>query len=141
MSDLYGKAVIVTGDRAFEGAFTDDADSSWPLAIMTFRNGGFANVTSKYPQQVRDDATQQWSAYRKLYADGRGTAGVLAQWTADECVINRGKYAWLTLHQLLREKRITSIDRTATVDAPTYLSKLAALLHEQGYCTGQTLSG
>src|SRR5207302_4115133 len=82
-NDPHGRgAIIVTADDAFNYQFAPYASSGVPLEVLTFRKGGFADITRQYPHLVRCDAARWWKSFSADPANGLGT---LAAWMADQC--------------------------------------------------------
>jgi hypothetical protein len=144
LQETDGAPILVTGNFFLEGRFTDDADSSWPVTVLTVRNGAFVDVTRLYPSQVGTDSANQWAGFKLLQGEGRGTAGALAQWVADECNLNNGPAAWTILEAIAGQGAVTTLGTASGSDAPPlsasyYLVTLARALHANGYCTTVSL--
>jgi hypothetical protein len=125
--DLNGDGLpeFVTGDGRFAYRFTDYADSAWPIVVERYMNGSFVDVTRRFPEQIRADAT------RLL----RGTAGradlrgILAGWAADECLLGRS-WAQITPTILAAgTKRLTGYGPSGA----SYLGALHRFLVSTGY--------
>jgi hypothetical protein len=58
--DLNGDGLpeFITGDGRFAYRFTDYADSAWPIEVERYINGAFVDVTRRFPEQIRADATR-----------------------------------------------------------------------------------
>jgi hypothetical protein len=80
-----GRPEFITGDDRFSYRFTDFADSAWPIRVLIYSQGSFADVTRRFPDQIHADAT------RLLHGDStRGDLrGILAAWAADQCLLGR----------------------------------------------------
>ncbi len=140
LQNVAGTAAISTGDISFTGAFTDDADSAWPLLLFTFEGGAFVDVTARYPGSARADATEKWSWFEEAHQQGRLVQGVLAAWTADECNAGAGSEAWSTLESLARQGVIAPGLYGNSLSGPAYLAGLGPFLHTHGYCATEPLN-
>jgi hypothetical protein len=128
--DNDGLPELASADDRFAYAFTDFADSSFPVQIWKYRTGVFRDVTRRFPALIRRDARREW---RWAFAtQGRANnRGFLAAWTADQCLLGHRKSAFKQLGVLRRQKRIGHVgwDRTARL----YLAHLRRFLHRTGY--------
>ncbi len=85
-----GRPEFLSGDDRFAYAFSDYADSGFPIRIWSYNSGQFTNVTHQYPALIRRDAAHYWRGYRLLGRGHRDTEGVLAAWAADNTVSTTG---------------------------------------------------
>jgi hypothetical protein len=127
---------FVSADDRFSYQFTDFADSAWPVQIWAFDAGAFANVTRRFPASIRADARRQWRLAFSRGADGIRRRGVLAAWTADECLLGNCRQAFAKLDALRRAGELAvrlrcPCDRTARA----YVSHLRRFLRRTGYST------
>ena len=87
LRDLNGdrRLEFLSLDDRFAYAFTGYAFSVWPIRIWTYRDGGFRDVTRRYPKLVRRNADKLW----RLYLKGRkeNARGILPAWAADEYML------------------------------------------------------
>lgn len=125
-----GHAELVTGDDRFAYAFASFADSGFPVRIFTYRDGRLRETTRTYPGLVREDAARQWSLFRRARGR-RAVRGVLAAWTADECLLGRCGTAFARLRRL-GAALSSRLEQERTSNA-AYLQKLRAFLRETGY--------
>jgi hypothetical protein len=100
-----GKQELVTRDDRFSYAFSSFADSRWPVRILSYRQGGLTVVTREYASEIRRDSTALWhEALSRKKA--RSNQGVVAAWTADQCMLGRCRAAFRTIDRLSRTGRI-----------------------------------
>ncbi|HEY2668390.1 MAG TPA: hypothetical protein VGK51_16280, partial [Actinomycetota bacterium] len=132
-SDPHGRgAGVVTADDAFNYQFAPYASSGVPIEVLTFRRGGFANVTRQYPDLVRRDAAQWWKSFSADPSDGLGT---LAAWMADQCLLGKGRSGWATIDQLLAGGKLAGFPNGGTWPLGTdYVAQLHVFLRQHGYC-------
>jgi hypothetical protein len=126
-----GEPEFVSGDDRFAYAFTDFADSFWPVRIWQYGAGRFADVTRRFPVQVRADARRVWRWYPKALKQHRSTYGVLAAWTADECLIHRCAGAFRRLEALRRAGKLRGGPPDGT--PKTFVRHLHLFLGRTGY--------
>jgi hypothetical protein len=126
-----GRPEFASADDRFAYAFTDFADSGFPVQIWSYQAGRFANVTRSFPLQVRRDAAAQWRYYSSSRREHRSPRGVLAAWAADECLLGRSAAAFRTLKQLARQGRLKS--QYDIGGAQAYVRKLKTFLRKNGY--------
>jgi HYR domain len=123
-----GRPEFLSGDDRFAYAFSDYADSAFPIQIWTYSSGQFTNVTRQYPALIRRDAARDWRGYLQLRRAHRETEGVVAAWAADEYLLH---------HRQLVSRRITRLARTGKLSgnfAPRhFLHKLRLFLIHHGY--------
>jgi hypothetical protein len=132
LADLDGDGLpeLVSADDRFAYAFTDFADSSFPVQIWRYRAGLFYDVTRRFPALIRRDARRDW---RGAFAKQRraNNRGILAAWSADQCLLGHSRSAFKQLGVLRRQKRIGHMgwDRSARL----YLAHLRRFLRRTGY--------
>ena len=82
---------FVTGDDRFAYAFTDYADSAFPMQVWTIRPG--RPLRERDPKRldlVAGNATRLWKAYLKDRATkGTDVRGVLGAWCADQYLLGK----------------------------------------------------
>lgn len=127
---------FVTADTRFAYAFSSFAESSFPLQVWTYRSGRFIDTTRDYPGLIREDAAKQWRwrvvAHRKHWNE----LGVLAAWTADQCLLGRGDEAFARLRRLIAAGALGD-DGWGSLAG--YVPKLRTFLQRNGYsCRGKT---
>jgi hypothetical protein len=86
--DRDGVDEFLTADDRFAYLFTAYAFSALPVRILSFRGGGFADVTDRYLGRVRADARHWRRAYHRTRAD-LYPQGILAAWAGDEYRLGR----------------------------------------------------
>lgn len=126
--DHDGRQELVTRDDRFSYAFTDFADSRWPVRILGYRAGKLLVVTKSYPSEIRRDSASLW---HEAMARGRTKAtnqGIMAAWAADQCLLG---------HCALAFRSIASLSKTGRVHgelpAARYERKLRAFLKRTQY--------
>ena len=90
MKLITGSYGFLSANNDFAYAFTDYAASGMPIAIFSFSDNAFHNVTVLYPGLIQKDANQFMNAFqaqaRSHYED---SVGVVAAWAADEDLLGR----------------------------------------------------
>ena len=133
-SDPHGRgAIVVTADDAFNYQFAPYAFSGVPIEVLTFRKGGFTDITWQYPDLVRRDAAQWWKSFSADPSNGLGT---LAAWMADQCLLGKGRNGWATIDRLLAEGKLSGDPNAGTLwsTGGDYVTALHAFLFQHGYC-------
>jgi hypothetical protein len=126
-----GSEVFVTADNSFAFAFTDFADSAFPLQVLHLSGVKFEKVTAHYPALVRRDAARAMTAYRR--ADGKNDVGLIAAWAADEATLGRWPSAHAYLVSQARAGRLTSTLYPKSASGMRFITELQALLRRDGY--------
>ena len=132
-----GRPEFSSSDSRFAYAFTDYADSVFPIQIWDYRHGRFRDVSRLFPRQARRDAARLWRLYLRARRKKDETdRGVLPAWVADEYLLGHGEAAWPTLE---REARAGYLDCPKTGclfeprDPRIYIRKVRTFLHKTGY--------
>lgn len=126
-----GQPEFVSADDRFAYAFTDFADSVFPLQIWRYDAGVFANVTRSFSTQIRADAARSWRFYGKALKQRRSVYGILAAWTADECLLNHCAKAFQRLEALRRAGKLRG--GIGDGSAERFLRHLRRFLVRNGY--------
>lgn len=138
------KPAIVTADSGFAYRFTDFAASGMPLLVQQIRDGAVVDVTRQYPTLVSEDAASWWHRY---LASPEDPLGVLAAWTADECLLGQQTSAFTTLGHINAQGQLTdaAISGSAASSGPgnilhwpqgsAYIAALQSFLVSSGYCS------
>lgn len=95
-----GRALFQSADDAFAYAFTDFADSGFPIQIWAYKGGRFSNVTRSYPALIVKDAAFYWKLYRSNLKTKRDVRGLLSAWAADEALLGKAAQAKQRLLQI-----------------------------------------
>jgi hypothetical protein len=142
LRDAGRQTVVASGDLSFFGQFTDDADSTWPLLVLSAQYGKFIDVTGAYPSLAQADAGQQWKYYKDARKEDRPVQGVLASWAADECSADNGPAAWATMEALNKAAVLSVQEKTYGIGLTggAYLATLRTTLHAHGYCETDRLN-
>ena len=91
-----GHYQFLSGNGAFVGEFTDNADSGAPIQILSFGAHRFHDVTRQYPKLIAADAV----SWLKLFEHPQtrdDTVGLIAAWAADEELLGQDKLVQSTL--------------------------------------------
>jgi hypothetical protein len=125
--DHDGLQELVTRDDRFSYLFASFADSRWPVRILGYRHGRLGVETTAHPIEIRRDATALW---REATARRRGPSnqGIIAAWSADECMLGRSTAAFRTIDRLSRTGRIHG-ERTRV----EFEKRLRRFLRRTGY--------
>jgi hypothetical protein len=125
---------LVTADDGFAYAFTDFADSSFPIKILKLEHASLVNVTRSYPKQVEADAATLWASYlKKRTSQNRDVRGVLAAWAADEALLGRWPQAFAALDVALARGDLDQGAAEASWPlGRSYLSSLRQFLTKNG---------
>ena len=134
--------VVAPGDLSFFGQSADDADSTWPLLVLSARYGKFIYATGAYPSLAQADAGQQRKYYEDARKEDRPVQGVLASWAADECSAGDGGAAWATLEALNKAGALSVQGKIHGIGLTggAYLATLRTTLHAHGYCETDRLN-
>jgi hypothetical protein len=125
--DHVGKQELVTRDDRFSYAFASFADSRSPVRIYSYRLGRLSLETTKYPAEIRRDATALW---REAMARrrGRSNQGIMAAWTADRCLLGRSAAAFRAIDRLSRTGRVHG-----ELPRARFENRLRSFLQRTGY--------
>lgn len=116
-----GHAEFVTADDSFAYTFSSYAESGLPLQILTFADGRFDDVTTRYPALIAKDAAAWWKYYGQDHTSGRN--GLIAAWAADEYNLGRAAHARAVLGRQVKARHITA----------GFVRRLEAFLKRHGY--------
>ena len=119
-----GKVEFVSADPRFAYAFVSYAESQRPIVVYEFADGGFEDITARYPALIRRDARQQWRNYKAMRREGADYRGALAAYLADKLRVGEGKQGWRQVRRALGP--LSRADRT-------YLRTLRRTLRRWGY--------
>jgi hypothetical protein len=131
LEKIGSRYVFLTADPAFSTVFTDFADSGLPLQILRLSGVRFADVTSRYPALVTQDAARWMKAYRK--ANGHNDVGLIAPWAADEARLGNWSSAHAYLVSQARAGRLRSTLFPHAASGTRFIGQLEALLRREGY--------
>jgi hypothetical protein len=122
---LRGTWQFVGRDSSFDYAFTAYAFSLDPIRIWHYAHGVFTDVTRTFPLQVAADAGSLMRLYRKTLRGPapRDVRGILAAYTADECLLNRCNLGFAVVGRA----------HTAGQLGPHYIAALRVFLRRHGY--------
>ena len=99
-----GRYWFITGDDRFAYAFTDFADSAFPMAVWTIDGAGhLVNATRQRPDLVAANAATLWKGYLQDKTTKKtDVRGVLAAWCADEYLLGAASSCDSTLQAALK---------------------------------------
>ena len=126
--DHDGLREFLSGDDRFAYEFTSFAGSTFPVRIWRYRAGKFADVTRRFPAQVRRDARSQW--HWAWDTKRKANVGPLAAWAADQCLLRHCRSAFSQLDVLRRHQRI---GRGWDATPRKFLTHLRRFLRRTGY--------
>jgi hypothetical protein len=116
VTDLDGDGVpeFKSSDDSFAYLLASYAGSGFPLKILRYSDGGFADVTRDYPALVRKNAAYWFKHYRKNirrkapYNDGG--KGAFAAYIADEYLLGNGRKARAEIKTARKHRWVTAKD-------------------------------
>jgi hypothetical protein len=135
ITDL-GGPVFVTADARFAYAFTDFADSGFPVQLFRFRAGKFVDVTRQHPAKVRADRRRWLERYHRLRRHHRDVRGVLAAYTADSYLLGERRKALRLLASANRRHDLRGGGGALWPRDRRYIRELKKLLRRLGYTAG-----
>ena len=114
---------FVTRDKRFESAFSSYAASGFPIQVLRFDHGTFADVTRSFPALIRRDATTWLRFYRRL-RQREDVRGVLAAYAADQCLLGKERAAFRLARRAAGRREVRR----------KYVRSLRRHLRRWGYC-------
>jgi hypothetical protein len=127
---------FITGDDRFAYAFTDFADSAFPMAVWTINGvGHLVEVTRQRLDLVAANATTLYKGYLQDKRTKTDVRGVLAAWCADEYLLGAAAMCDSTLQQALKAGLLRTgvhIAGFGPIDAE-YIKQLKGSLVAWGY--------
>jgi len=117
LQQVQGHPLFVSADDAFAYAFTDFADSLFPVQLWSYTNGKFTNMTRHYPTLISPDAAKLWAGFRNAQRAHREPRGWLAAWAADEFALGYGAQTTAQLNQVAASGAL-NIPPGVTADIP-----------------------
>jgi hypothetical protein len=111
-------------DGRFSEAFTNYADSRFPLQVWQYRQGKMQDVTKQYPVEVYTNSAELWLESNKRVSEGGEVKGVLAAFMASKYVMGQDAEGWQLLERVYQGR-----DRTQ------FFGKLRELLVSTGYAS------
>jgi hypothetical protein len=134
-----GNPEFVSADDRFAYAFTSFADSAFPVQIWRYQAGRFSNVTRAFPALTRIDAARNWGLFGQALGQRRSVYGVLAAWSADQCLLNRCGAAFRRLQALRKAGKLRGGPGDGTPQR--YLRHLRGFLTRTGYLRRRLYEG
>jgi hypothetical protein len=133
LGDIDGdrRAELVSSDDRLAYAFTAYAFSVFPVQIWGYADGGFADITDRFPSRVRADAARAWRVYRAAYTGEEfPPRGAAAAWAADEYRLGKRASALRTLRRLARRGELPGGPPRSQA---RFVDQLDAALRKLGY--------
>jgi hypothetical protein len=133
LTDLNGDGVpeFVSANDAFAYAFTDYADSSFPIQIWDIQNDKLVDTTGRYTQAVVADANDQLKYYQRAQRINGDVRGILAAYVADEASLGTPKVGWSLVSNALAAG---ALDRgIGGAKGNAYVAALKRFLTSHGY--------
>jgi hypothetical protein len=133
LRDLNGDGVaeFVSANDAFAYAFTDFADSSFPIQVWDIENGKLVDTTVSYPKAIATDAAAQLKSYQQARRSNSDVRGVLAAYVADEALLGTPSVGWDLVNNALA---IGGLDQGyGGAKGNQYIAALRRFLTSHGY--------
>ena len=111
-------------DGRFSEAFTNYADSRFPLQVWQYRQGKMQDVTKQYPVEVYTNSAELWLESNKRVSEGGEVKGVLAAFLASKYVMGQDAQGWQLVERVYQGR-----DRTQ------FFGKLREFLVSTGYAS------
>ena len=90
--------VFLTGDIATAYEFSSFAGSTFPVLILTYRNGTFADATDQYRHIIELDAGRHWKEFLTDAHSNAAPDSALVAYLADEYRLGDQQTAWKRVH-------------------------------------------
>ena len=131
--DGNGRPEWKSSDGRIRYAFGCGGCVPYPVQVVAYRAGRFADVTRDHPRVVRADARKMWRLSRRggRRADPRGP---LAAWAADQYNLGRKAMVWRVVNKALRRGELRprgALD--SWPHGPAYVKALRRWLNRNGY--------
>jgi hypothetical protein len=132
-----GRLQFLTADPRLEYVFSSFAGSGFPVAVWSFANGRFSDVTSNAPRKlIRRDAAVWYRAWVKSRGKpGVESLGVLAAWAADQYRLGHRAMVLRRLRAWERRGLLRG-DASSPYRGNSYIRKLDRYLTRLGYRPG-----
>ncbi|MDJ0542876.1 MAG: hypothetical protein PX637_00705, partial [Microcystis sp. M53601_WE4] len=128
---------FVTVDNAFLYAFSSYAASFPPSRIYTFQQGKLADVTRKYPQELRKTLAAMLKAFQLAKKEKAEVNGILAGYVAQKILLGEYEEAWQFLLANYDKNSDWGLDihgqSIALGKYPDFPAALSAFLLKNGY--------
>ncbi len=128
---------FVTVDNAFLYAFSSYAASFPPSKIYTFQQGKLADVTRKYPQELRKTLAAMLKAFQLAKKEKAEVNGILAGYVAQKILLGEYEEAWQFLLANYDKNSDWGLDiygeSTVIGKYPDFPTALRAFLLKNGY--------
>jgi hypothetical protein len=111
-------------DGRFSEAFTNYADSRFPLQVWQYRQGKMQDVTKQYPVEVYTNSAELWLESNKRVSEDAEVKGVLAAFMASKYVMGQDAEGWQLVERVYQGR-----DRTQ------FFGKLREFLVSTGYAS------
>ena len=124
--DSSGTPEFVAVDRRLSGHFASQVATGYPKQIWQYRQGELQDVTTDFPEAVRQSAQRMWEAAEDAQARDSEHRGYLAAYLANKANLGEADRAW---------SRIALADPAGATDG--YFENLVSVLSGFGYDVGQ----
>jgi hypothetical protein len=122
-----GRHEFLTADATFAYAFTDFANSGFPIQILAFASGHFTDVTRHYPKLIAQNAAMFLKAFKHNLGNGDG---LIAAWAADEDSLGHSALVASTLAKYLKAGELHGANYAS---GKQFIKALNKLLKKDGY--------
>ena len=126
-----GRTLLRSNDDRFAYAFTDYADSAFPIQLLGYTGQRLNDVTRSYPKLVAGDAKTLWRGYLRAAPKTGDVRGVLAGWAADEAMLGHAASARQKLLALARAGALNQ--GSGGAKGSSYVRALWKFLTKLGY--------
>ncbi len=124
--DNSGTPEFIASDRRLSGYFASQAGTAYPKQIWQYRQGELQDVTTEFPEVLRQGAQEMWEAVEDAQAADREHRGYLAAYLANKANLGEADQAW---------SQIAIADPDGETDG--YFDDLVSVLSGFGYDVGQ----
>ncbi len=133
--DRDGRPELRSSDDRLAYVFTSYAASVFPVRVLRFYRGRMVDVTRRFPELVRREASWWWQEYLRLRRRrGSDVRGLLAAWMVDMTLLGRSEEGWRALEVAYRRGDLgPRPDLAGWPQGRAYLRALDAFLHRAGY--------
>jgi hypothetical protein len=130
--DINGDGVLEfrSADDRFAYAFTNFADSNFPVQIWNLQNGRLVQTTRNFPGEIRADARALKNAYLRNRRTG-DVRGILAAYVADEALLGSIDNGWALVNEALARGELDQ--GFGGPHGAAYIGSLRRFLKTNGY--------
>jgi hypothetical protein len=117
---------FIASDQRLSGYFASQAGTAYPKQIWQYRQGELQDVTTEFPEVLRQGAQEMWEAVEDAQAEAREHRGYLAAYLANKANLGEADQAW---------SQIAIADPAGETDG--FFDDLVSVLSGFGYDVGQ----